>query len=94
MAGGRVKIGLTSDTEAALSNLYVAGNMPYLGDFTNRGHFKDYSPEKKQEAREKFAKIFKEEADKMVKSNYFLKASSEEQKNMISKLRSGILKGL
>ena len=94
VAGGRVKIGLTSDTEAALSNLYVAGNMPYLGDFTNRGHFKDYSPEKKQEAREKFAKIFKEEADKLVKSNYFLKASSEEQKNMISKLRSGILKGL
>ena len=68
--------------------------MPYLGDFTNRGHFKDYSPEKKQEAREKFAKIFKKEADKMVKSNQFLKASSEEQKKMISKLRSGIIKGL
>ena len=92
--GGRVKAGLSSNTIEALNTLNLAGELPYIGDFTNRGRFKDYTDVQKQKAREKFAREFKKEADKLVRSSAYMRASAKEQKEMISKLRSKIVKGL
>ena len=92
--GGRVKAGLSSNTIEALNTLNLAGELPYIGDFTNRGRFKDYTDAQKQKARETFAREFKKEADKLVRSSAYIRASAKEQKEMISKLRSKIVKGL
>ena len=92
--GGRVKAGLSSNTIEALNTLNLAGELPYIGDFTNRGRFKDYTDAQKQKARETFAREFKKEADKLVRSSAYMRASAKEQKEMISKLRSKIVKGL
>ena len=92
--GGRVKAGLSSNTIEALNTLNLAGELPYIGDFTNRGRFKDYTDAQKQKARETFAREFKKEADKLVRSSDYMRESAKEQKEMISKLRSKIVKGL
>lgn len=92
--GSRVKIERDSPLIQALNTLDLSGDLPYIGDFTNRGRFKDYTAEQKLDAKEKFAREFKKEAEILVRSSSYMRATSKEQAEMIKKLRSKIVKGL
>lgn len=92
--GARVKFGKDNPLANEFTRLKQSNQRFSLSDPTRYGLFKTLDKESKVKIRQDFAKLYYENANKLIRTYQYKKSSDEEKANLLNKSRSEVVKKL